>query len=912
MFKKYFILFSLVFIIYQPIFGQNYLGNFTSYHIEGRKINIKSGESSIQLTFYLPEIVKVDFLPQEKSLPDSSFTVIMDTTAIVNFTVNDYDSILTFSSSKLKILFTKFPIRISIYNSNDELLIKEPIEGGLATNESTRIANFILNTSEHFYGTGERGTDLDKRGQTFSTYNMPVYGYTSPQTTMNINIPLLCSTKGYALFFDNTYPGRFDLGSTFTNKYFYRSEGGELTYYFIAAETVQKQIELYTKLTGRQPLPPKWAFGFIQSKFGYRNESEARNTIQVMREKKFPCDALVLDLYWFKNMGDLQWDNTRFPNPTKLMQDLKSQGIKTILISEPYITEYSTNFSEVINQGYIAKNSLNQPYYINNWWACGCRAVLMDITDPAAQSWLWNKYIQFMGNEVGGLWTDLGEPENHPSGMVHYLGSANKVHNIYNLLWAKIIYEGFNQFRPNERLFNLTRSGFAGIQKYGVIPWSGDVGKSFKGLEVQLPMLLNMGISGLAYHNSDIGGFCCGNTTPELYIRWMQYGVFCPITRAHGTGQPTEPWGYGDEAENISREFIQLRYKLLPYNYTLAYQNYLNGTPIARPLFFDYPDDKVYNMSSSYLWGSSLLVSPVVQENQTYKEIYLPFDEWYDFWTDKVYKGGNTYNFSTPLNQIPLFVKAGSIIPMQPVFNYTDEFPIDTLFLLIYPSKKKQAFYSLYEDDGKTLDYQKGYFALTNFGAITTLYGDSLSIRIDIGKINGLFNGMPERRVYLSEVHGIDSRPKRVSKDDVTLIEKSSYQELRSAYAGYYYDANGKILFIHSSTGKDSAIKISIDNVLITKVSNEQPNEKNYYLDQNYPNPFNSDTKIKFSLSQSGYVSLKVYDVLGKIVADLINEKKNAGIYELEFNGANLPSGIYFYILRSEKINLVKKMVLMK
>ncbi|MEK6571439.1 MAG: TIM-barrel domain-containing protein, partial [Bacteroidota bacterium] len=415
--------------------------------------------------------------------------------------------------------------------------------GGLATNQAERWAVFSLSSDEHFYGTGERGTSLDKRGHAFDSYNTQIGGYTSALPTMNINIPFLASSKGYALYFENTYRGRFDLGSSDPTKFMYKAFGGELSYYLIVTRRIQDQLEKYAWLTGHQPLPPKWAFGFIQSKFGYRNDTEARMLVRTMRQKQIPCDAIVLDLYWFSQMGDLLWNLSAFPNPFQMMSDFLAQGIKTVVITEPYISSLSSNYSVAAASGYLGQNGQGQPYVLNNWWSCGCDAGLLDLTRPSAQDWWWGKHPEFFGNELAGIWTDLGEPERHPDDMQHYLGSTAKVHNIFNLLWARTLFEGYGRFRPSQRLFNLSRSGYAGIQRYGVIPWSGDVGKSFGGLAVQLPMMLNMGMSGLAYHNSDIGGFCCGTTTPELYVRWMQYGTFCPITRAHGTGQPTEPWG---------------------------------------------------------------------------------------------------------------------------------------------------------------------------------------------------------------------------------------------------------------------------------------------------------------------------------------------------------------------------------
>ena len=898
---KNFLLPVFIFLIISlNCYPQTYLGNFTSYSIEGKSIKISSGQSSLKFTFYESDILRVDFYPSTSTIIDSSFVVIQDSSTAINFIVSENDSSLIILSPALKVVCQKNPLRISYYNLSGKLLLKEPKSGGIAFNQGSRSLNFVLNPGDHFYGTGERGTSLDKRGQSFESFNTAIGGYIAALPTMNINIPFLATAQGYALFFDNTFPGNYDLGKSDPSKFTYTAGGGELTYYLIVAPTIREQLDKYTWLTGRQPLPPRWAFGFIQSKYGYRNESEAKEMIQTMKQEEIPCDAIILDLYWFNYMGDVSWDLISWPSPFQMMNDFLKEGIKTIAISEPYIIQSSSNYSYADANGYFAKGQNGNTYILSNWWSCGCNSALLDLTNPAVQNWWWNKYQAFMGTSMAGLWTDLCEPERDDASMQFYLGSRDKVHNIYDLLWAKTLFNGFNQFRPDSRIFNLTRSGYAGIQRYGVIPWSGDVGKDFGGLAVQLPMLLNMGMSGLAYHNSDIGGFCCGTcTTPELYSRWMEYGTFCPVTRAHGVGQPTEPWGYGAEAEAISKKYIQLRYKLLPYIYTMAYENYMTGLPLARPLFFDYPDDNnLTNLSSSYMWGDDLLVSPVVQAGQTTKTIYLPKDKWIDYWSDQIYEGGQNITIPTPLDKLPLFVKEGSIIPMQPLMEYSDEFPLDTLYLDIFPSMEKQASYTLYEDDGKTLQYQNGSFALTTFTAGITAVQDKLNINISISPSVGNYIGKPGKRNYISKIHEVLVKPTQVVVNGSVIQEKQSYSDLKNSAYGYYFDPSLKLLYIQIFTNADSSYNISVNDVLLSIGPGNNFIPSDFNLGQNYPNPFNPTSTIEYQLAAAGKVSLLVYDILGREVKTLVNQYENAGSYKIKFDGRDLPSGIYIYTLR--------------
>ncbi len=891
------------------------LSNFTKYTTTGKAVQVHAGNASVRFIFYKDDVLRVDYLPDSATVPDTSFVVVHDTSIAITPGVVETDSTIVISSNQIQVVCKKNPLRISYYNSSNGLLLSEPSSGGLIKNNLSRTTMFNLQPNDHFYGTGERGNALDKRGLAFDSYNVSTGGYTTPVSNMAASIPFMPTSNGYALYFDNTYKGRFDLGYSNSDRYFYTATGGELTYYLIVGETIPKQIENYTWLSGRQPMPPKWALGFIQSKYGYRNQTEAEALVQTMRDKKIPCDAIVIDLYWFNYMGDIAWRLSSWPQPLQMMSDFKAQGMKTILITEPYITQPSLNYGEGVGLGYLAKNPNGQPFTLSNWWSCNCNAYLLDITNPAAQSWWWSKHPSFFGNDLAGIWTDLGEPERHPDSMKHYIGSTAKIHNIYNLLWAKTIFDGVNDLRPNQRFFNLTRSGFAGIQRYGVSIWSGDVGRGFGGLAVQLPMVLNMGMSGIGYHNSDIGGFCCGTTTPELYARWMQYGTFCPITRAHGVDQTPEPWAYGAEVEAISKKYIELRYQLLPYIYTMAYENHKTGMPLARPLMFDYPRDaQLTNESSSYLWGNSILVSPVTEEGQTSQSLYLPQGKWVNFWTDKEVTGGQTITTSAPIETMPLFVKSGSIIPMQFVMNYTDEKPLDTLRLACYPSNEFSGSFTMYEDDGKTLDYQTGSFATTEFSQRCDVSGSDTSVVINIGKSNGIYTGKPLNRVYISEIHGIISKPNSVRSNLVLITEQESYTSLRQHADGFFYDSTSQILFIQTPTVPDSTYEIIAENVHLLGV-NDSPEtlpSKSYRLDQNYPNPFNPKTEFGFRIGSSGLVTLKVFDVLGKEIATVVNDNLPAGDYKREWDASGIASGTYLYKLQSGEFTDSKKLILLR
>lgn len=802
----------------------NYLngqtGNLIGHSLEGYKVILNVDTGSVRITFYSSDIVRIDHLPAPVSVSDSSFVVIQTPSAVTAVTLFETDSNLVLKSDRMRIECEKYPLRLIFYSADGKKLLEQSLKRNIPVPDQSRRLQFVIQRNDHFYGTGERGTQLDKRGKRMVSYNTQIGGYSDSLETMNLNVPFVANPNGYAVYIDNTYRGIFDVGKSDTSIFSYTAEGGELSWYVIAAPSISEQLQRYTWLTGRQPLPPRWAFGFIQSKNRYENGNETRSIVSEMKKRKFPCDAVVLDLAWFKHMGDISWDESSWPDHERMITDFLSVGIKTILITEPYIIQPSLNFKEADSLGYLAKDDNGKTQFLEKWWSCGgCNSTLLDLTNPAAQQWWWKKHPAAFGTHVAGIWTDLGEPEKHPESMKHFLGSTVKIHNIFNLLWAKTIYEGFSTLRPNERVMNLTRSGFAGIQRYGALPWSGDVARSFGGLAVQLPMLLNMGMSGIAYHNSDIGGYARNPTTPELYVRWMQYGVFCPITRAHGAGEvvkgsATEPWMFGSEAETINRTYLNLRYQLLPYNYSLAYQNYSTGMPFARPLFWSEPqNEELKNESSSYMWGEAFLVSPVVAAGQKKKEIVLPKGLWTDFWSDSVLVGGRRVIVESSLAKLPLFVKAGSIIPMAPIMQYSDERGLDTLTVHIYPDTAAGAEYSfvMYEDDGKTLDYRSGKFMTTTFTVNSRRTANRQSLNLFVNPSDGVFTGQLRQRTFLFEFHHTGSVPKRITIAGQSLSQKKDRKEVRKSDRSYCYDESGKILTVQVNSAIAEKIELTIE-----------------------------------------------------------------------------------------------------
>jgi oligosaccharide 4-alpha-D-glucosyltransferase len=780
----------------------DFVGDYRSHRIDGNTVFFDCTPAFVSVEFCTEDIVKVGLTFIWNPVEDSSYVVMHEAWPQVSFTIEDDDSTLHILSSTFDISCQKYPFRLSFCERSGHLLVQERSEGGLGWQSPHTYAFFSQSPEDHFYGLGMRAIDLDRKGRSFDTYNRHGSG-DDEHATMGINIPFLCTTSGYGLYFDNTYPGNFDFGEESSEYWFYRSDGGQMVYYLIHGPDMKGILEKYTWLTGRQPLPPRWALGYLQSKYGYQNENEAKAMISTMRNKGIPIDAIILDLYWFGYPGDMgrfAWNLSNWPDPTGMVEEFREYGIKTILIEEPYVRDWTSNFSEGSSNGSFGTTPSGNTYIVNMWAG---PAGLIDFTNPAARDWWWSKHEPFLDQGIAGWWTDLGEPETHPGDMVHHIGSAAKAHNILNLLWSRTLYEGYRSYSPDERVFLVTRSGYAGMQRYGTAPWSGDVACTFKGLRNQIPIMLGMSLSGVAYQNSDIGGFW-GAPSGELYTRWIQFGAFCPIMRPHGVDHPTEPYGYGSEVEAICREYILLRYRLLPYIYTMAFKNTSRGLPLARPLVLEYPDDpQVVNLGREYLWGDDILVAPVTEEGATTKEVYLPEGQWIEYWTKEMFTRGS-YIVQAPLDVLPLFVKNGAILLMGPEMDYSDQMPLDSLTLDMYPAGFSSTI--LYEDDGSSYAYESGDWDTTRF----TCRVFSNETIVEIEPAVGGFSGRLSSRVYISQINRVFDAPDSVLVNDELAIHYFSSSEFSSATEGWWYDQIRHLVKVKVVASPDTYNRIEV------------------------------------------------------------------------------------------------------
>lgn len=714
-------------------FAQNSKRNYFSHSWNGYELELSTTDGTYFIQFYNAKIAETSFVPKGEKFNSQSHAVVLKTKNHP-FQVQENADFIEMKTNELSIKITKSPFQITYFHQNKPILSEklgyfkrkhEPLEKvkGNIVYDSTEVIQFNLNATEKLYGGGARVLGMNRRGNRLALYNRADYGYETRSELMNFTLPIVISSQKYMVHFDNAPIGYLDLDSKKENVLEYETISGRKTYQVIVGNSWENLVANYTELTGRQPLPPRWALGNFSSRFGYHSEAEARRTIQKFKDENIPVDAIILDLYWFGKevqgtMGNLEVYRDSFPTFEKMVDDFNKMGIKTIPITEPYILTTSKKWQEAVDKKILAIDSVGNPFTYDFYFG---NTGIIDIFKPSGKKWFWDIYRDLANKGVSGVWGDLGEPEVFPAAAQTFGGTADEVHNIYGHNWAKLVFEGYSNDFPNIRPFILMRSGYSGSQRYGMIPWSGDVNRTWGGLSGQVEISLQMGMQGLAYMHSDLGGFAGANLDDELYVRWLQYGVFNPIFRPHAQSDvASEPVFRSDWAKNLAKKAIELRYSMLPYNYSLAYENSQTGIPFMRPLFFEEPENEaLLTKSDGYFWGKDFLIYPILEAGQKTKEVYFPNGStWIDFYSGTTYEGGTTHQIQTERSHIPTFVRKGTIVPLVGRIKNTEAFTTDKMEYHFYFDEKiaNEKAFSFYFDDGKTpLNDEKGNFYFMHF-----------------------------------------------------------------------------------------------------------------------------------------------------------------------------------------------------
>lgn len=775
---------TLTLLASQAALAQNADRKFTSVTERDGHLEVRTSDGSYLIKPYSAGIVETTFVPNGESADPASHAVVL-TPGEVKTTLKQKGGSIEYATPGIKVTITKSPFKIAyaykgkplvaekrgyIHLQDDVAKGSKDINKGEA--RTLEAIEFAIDKNEALYGAGERVVGMDRRGYRFTLYNKAHYGYGDHAELMGYTMPIAMSSKMYAIHFDNPQTGYLDFDSHKNNTLTYEAIGGRKTYQVIAGDSWEDVVGNYTSLTGKQPLPPRWAFGNFAMRFGYRSEQQARDTVNQFIADDIPLDAIVMDLYWFGkdvkgHMGNMAWDKEHFPTPENMVADFQSKGVQTVLLTEPFVTTTSQRWQEAVDHKVLTLGPDGKPLTYDFFFG---NTGLIDVFSKPAQDWYWNIYKGLRQQGVTGVWGDLGEPEVHPTEARHATGTADQVHNIYGHQWARLVAEGYQRDFPNERPFILMRAGYSGTQRYGIIPWSGDVNRGWDGLQAQPEISLQMGMQGLGYMHSDLGGFANPVLDDELYARWLQYGVFQPVFRPHAQEEvPPEAVYREAKTKALAREAIRLRYRLLPYNYTLGFDNNQQGLPLMRPMLFEEPGNaKVRAMSSTYLWGKDFLVTPVVKQGQTSVNVYFPArSAWFDFYTGEKQPGGATRAIPLTPDHVPVYVRAGAFIPMSKVVQTTRDYNTRQIELHYWhDASVKAGSGKLYDDDGRTARaYEQGKYELVRFSS--KLDGKALSLRVD-SEVGQQYQ-RPERAIALT-VHNIGSAPAAVRVDGKVAV----------------------------------------------------------------------------------------------------------------------------------------------
>ena len=658
----------------------------------------------------------------------------------VEFKVNREENVININTKKLNIkVYDDF--KVDIYNSNGEVLCRdyrgtrEPFrrrgsDFSLALEEGHKLdghedykvyVSKAMEKDMFFYGLGERTGSLNKKGYHYRNWNTDdpnPHGETYAQ--LYKSIPFLITIKGEeasGIFFDNHFESHFDMGKENSNYYYFGAVDGNLDYYFMYGPSVKEVVSEYTELTGRTPLPQLWTLGYQQCRWSYAPKERLMEVAKAFREKDIPCDTLYLDIDYMDGYRVFTWDNNKFDNPKEILNELKNIGFKVVTIIDPgvKVDKGYKIYDEGLKEGYFATDK-DRIVYKNKVWPGD--SVYPDFMSSKTRKWWAENQKIMMDYGVSGIWNDMNEPASFNGPLPDDVEFNNdgtivthkEIHNVYGHMMGKATYEGIKE-ATNKRPFVVTRACYAGTQKYSTV-WTGDNQSTWEHLRMSLPMLMNLGLSGMAFCGTDVGGFG-HDCTGELLSRWVQVGAFTPLFRNHaamGT-RDQEPWAFDKTTEDINRKYIKLRYKLLPYLYDMMYKCEDSGAPIIRPLLFNYQNDRnTYEINDEFIFGDSILVAPVVEQGARQRLVYLPQgDNWIDYWTGEEHKGGKYIIKEAPLDICPIYIKSLSIIPVGKEQSYIGEKVDDTLMLNIYLSNEDgKSTYTHILDDGESFEYKNG------------------------------------------------------------------------------------------------------------------------------------------------------------------------------------------------------------
>ncbi len=695
------------------------LGNLVSNDWDGKRLEIQTSLGKVTISFVDEGIVRVRAVKSDFT-KDFSYAVV-EQTANPKIEFSQNRGFLQLKSSVITVQITERPVRIGFYTTDGQLLNEDDPSFGTSWLGNEVTTYKTLQPDEKFIGLGAKTGSLNRFGSAFVHWNTDNPNYQSYSDPLYTSIPFymgIVNRNVYGIFFDNTWQSRFNFGASNNRFSYFSADGGEMDYYFFHDKSVAGIIDLYTQLTGRMQMPALWTLGYQQCRWSYTPDTDVLNVAKTFRVKQIPADVMYLDIDYMDAFKIFTWHPKNFSNPKQLLTDLKAMGFHTTVIVDPGIkVEKGYHaYEDGLIKNLFAVYPDGTPYTAQVWpgW---CH--FPDFTNPDARLWWGSLFSGYVDLGVEGFWNDMNEfstwGQQVPS-LVQFDWEGKKTSyleakNVFGMQMARSTFEGTRKLMNGKRPFILTRAGFAGLQRYTAL-WTGDNQAHDEHMLLGVRLINTLGLSGVSQVGYDVGGFI-GNATPELYSRWVSLGAFSPFFRGH-TAQNTlrsEPWSYGEEPEAIAKKYISFHYNLILYIYSAFRQSTQTGLPVQRSLAIDYTfDENIYKpaFGNQYLFGSAFLVAPVTSDQKAVN-VYFPEGNWFNLYNDSFITGQREVIVEAPLNRLPVFVKGGSIIPLQSVVQNTSERPDETLEIHVYKGLQSEPYY-WYEDDGSTYEFETGSF----------------------------------------------------------------------------------------------------------------------------------------------------------------------------------------------------------
>ncbi len=775
-----------------PIVGlepivKKYLGAVKDYRQEGNSFFFSDGNAQVEVRVVSDEIIRVRLAPQGVFLEEFSYALSHSEQKITVFNCIEDEHSYSVQTNTVACVINKNNFLISFEDING-CIINQDLSA-MHWEENIDFGGYYVyatkkcNEEENFFGLGDKSSDFNLRGNRFLNWNTDAYSFGKGQDPLYRTIPFYMGINegvSYGIFFDNTFKSHFDFACQDNDKVSFWADGGEMQYYYIHGPHMMDVLKRYHSLTGTHQMPAKWTLGFHQCRWSYYPEKKVKDIARNFRERKIPCDAIYLDIDYMDGYRCFTWNRKYFPDPARMIKELASDGFKTVVIIDPGIRvdESYSVFMEGKQNNYFCRRC--DDYFMEGHvWPGRCQ--FPDFTNPKVRVWWGGLFKDLVDTGVAGVWNDMNEPAVFGSGTFPvdvrhnydgFRGSHRKAHNIYGMQMVRSTYEGLKKLQKNKRPFTITRAGYSGVQRYATV-WTGDNVASWEHLKIGIVQCQRLSISGVSFCGTDIGGFS-GEPDGELFTRWIQMGVFSPFMRAHSAGDTAErePWSFGQEYEDINRKFIELRYRLLPYIYSVFWEHYKHNFPILRPLVIQEQENILtHSIQDIFTFGDKILVAPVSDPGARTKNVYLPTGKWYDYWTHDSYIGGQEHLVSAAIDSMPIFVKAGSVIPEAPLMQYVGEYEVDELIFQIYYSEYEVNSFS-YEDHDDTFAFEQNIYLEKKY----VVNGDQRSMTI-VQTIEGLFT--PRYETYDLKIIGLPFAPSNVLIDGKEFPNSLEFDDLK-------------------------------------------------------------------------------------------------------------------------------------